>query len=122
MAEAPRSLRRHTLVLAVACEGGLAVVAWLLGWLLERPPLEQIHWSAEAALWGITASVPLVIVLLIVTHAPWTPLRELRQLVVESLLPMFRHSTWLDLALISLLAGVGEEMLFRGVVQQAIAQ
>ena len=37
------------------------------------------------------------------------------------LVPLFRECRLLDLAVISALAGLGEEMLFRGVVQQAVA-
>jgi uncharacterized protein len=36
--------------------------------------------------------------------------------------PMFRNCTWIELAGISLLAGVGEELLFRGLLQTALAQ
>jgi uncharacterized protein len=35
---------------------------------------------------------------------------------------MFKSCTWIELASISLLAGVGEELLFRGVFQAAIVE
>jgi uncharacterized protein len=36
--------------------------------------------------------------------------------------PMFRDGQLVHLAIISVLAGLGEEMLFRGVIQAAVAQ
>jgi membrane protease YdiL (CAAX protease family) len=35
---------------------------------------------------------------------------------------LFHECNWLELALVALLAGVGEELLFRGVVQHAAAE
>lgn len=113
--------RGHTLILAVVCEGVLAVIALALGLLISRPPLTQIHWTADAALWGVVATLPLFGLLLVMMHVPWRPLREFKTLVIETLLPMFRESRLIDLAIIALLAGIGEEMLFRGVVQEAIS-
>ena len=43
--------------------------------------------------------------------------REVRRVLDDLIVPMFRNCTWLELAAISLLAGMGEELLFRGVFQ-----
>ncbi len=40
----------------------------------------------------------------------------------DLIVPMFQNCTWVELAAISLLAGLGEELLFRGVFQAAMAQ
>jgi membrane protease YdiL (CAAX protease family) len=50
---------------------------------------------------------------------PLGPLLRIKQLGVTVIKPLFAPCTLWDLALISLLAGFGEEMLFRGVLQAA---
>ncbi len=40
----------------------------------------------------------------------------------DLIVPMFKNCTWVELAAISLLAGLGEELLFRGVFQAAMVQ
>jgi uncharacterized protein len=51
-------------------------------------------------------------------HAPpVAPIRALRQLYRDLLFPLFRDSTPLQIVVISVLAGVGEEVFFRGAMQ-----
>jgi membrane protease YdiL (CAAX protease family) len=45
------------------------------------------------------------------------PVRALRRLYRELLFPLFRASTPLEIVVISMLAGIGEEVLFRGAMQ-----
>ena len=44
--------RNAVVLLAVIVEGGLIVLAWVLGWLLKEPPLLHFAWDGRAALWG----------------------------------------------------------------------
>jgi len=53
-------------------------------------------------------------------YVPWRPILELRRVFDNLIVPMFRNCTWVELAAISFLAGVGEELLFRGVFQTAM--
>ena len=46
---------------------------------------------------------------------------RLRRVVERLLVPLFQHLSVAELAIISILAGLGEEMLFRGVLQAALA-
>jgi membrane protease YdiL (CAAX protease family) len=48
--------------------------------------------------------------------------RHLEEMMRESILPLFRECSLETLLLISLAAGVGEELLFRGVAQLGIEQ
>ena len=48
---------------------------------------------------------------------PVGPLAKVKEFCEEEVVPLFDKSYWSELALISLSAGVGEEMLFRGVLQ-----
>lgn len=113
----PRTLVR----IAVIVEGGLAVLAVALGWLLGCPPVDEIHWTAAGLATGAAASVPLLGLLWVCVRAPFRPFTNLMRVVDEMLVPMFRHCGAIELAVISLLAGVGEEMLFRGVIQEVVA-
>jgi len=112
---------RGLVLMAVVFEGGLGVLAVGLGWLLDDPPLERVRWTAESLTWGAAAAVPLAGLLWICVRVPFGPLRDLVRVVDEFLVPLFRHCRMLELAVISALAGVGEELLFRGVIQEAIA-
>jgi membrane protease YdiL (CAAX protease family) len=114
--------------LAMVFEGGLIVVALAAGWLLSVDPLDTLRWTpkdvhlhAAALGWGVLAAVPMAAALLLADRFPLGPLSELKQLVERMVLPMFRRAGLAELAAISLLAGVGEEVLFRGLMQTAIA-
>jgi membrane protease YdiL (CAAX protease family) len=117
----PHSTRRLILVLALVCEGGLAGVALLLGWLLGQWPFAHWHWSWTHVALGAAASLPMLALFLAVLRWPLGPFKKIRHFTDEVIRPVFRVCTLWDLALISLLAGVGEEMLFRGVVQPALS-
>lgn len=105
---------------AMLCEGALGVIALAVGWFLARPPLEQIDWTAEAVGLGLLAAVPLVAGLLVMIRYPLGSLKALEDVVEQLVLPLFRDCTLGQLLLISLLAGFGEELLFRGVIQAGV--
>ena len=108
------------IIFAVFFEAGLAPFSLLLGWLLGHQPLETFKWSAADALWGAAAAVPLIALFLAMLRWPVGPLAKLKEFCEEEVVPLFDQSYWSELALISLSAGVGEEMLFRGVLQATL--
>ncbi len=112
--------RRFAVLLAVAFEGGLLVLALGLGWLVKEPPLAQLvgRWGDLGL--GLAASLPLVLGLGLCVRWPIGPLGKIKQFSEEVIVPIFRGCTVADLALISLLAGLGEEFLFRGVIQGSL--
>ena len=110
------------IILAVFFEAGLAPFSLFLGWLLGHPPLERFVWSLEDALWGAAATVPLFVMFLAILNWPIGPLARIKKFCEEDVVSLFQESSWSELALISLSAGVGEEMLFRGALQAACAQ
>jgi len=113
---------------ALAFEAGLGVLALAVGWALGQSPLETLdrnlaaHPNLAAVLWGGMAAVPMVIALLLMDRYPLGPLRRLRQFVHDHLVPMFAPLKVGHLLLLSMAAGVGEEMLFRGFLQAGIAR
>jgi uncharacterized protein len=112
--------REAVIILAVFFEFGLAPLSLFLGWLLGHPPLKTFEWSLEAALWGVVATVPLILMFLGVLRWPFGPLARVKQFCDYEVVPLLEKSTWSDIALISLSVGVCEEMLFRGVIQASL--
>ena len=112
--------RRTVVGTALAVEGGLVFVALALGWLFGQPLLEQIEWTVRGTLLGLAAAVPMLAALVLVTRWPVGPFAELEEVVRRTIVPLFRSCTLLDLAVICALAGLGEEMLFRGVAQAGL--
>ncbi len=109
------------IMFAVFFEGGLAPLSLFLGWWLRHNPLEQFAWSKTDALLGVVAAVPMVLLFLLMLRWPIGPLRQVKTFCEEEFIPLMAGSSWSDMALIALSAGVGEEMLFRGVLQSSMA-
>jgi membrane protease YdiL (CAAX protease family) len=113
---------RHRVAwLTIAFEASLAGVAWVVGWLVGQPPFAHFRWDGRDAALGVAATVPLLLVLLLLVHRPVGPFRRIRQFFEEVVRPLFGPCTRVELALIALAAGLGEEMLFRGVLQEALS-
>jgi membrane protease YdiL (CAAX protease family) len=121
MDDATKAARRWVVLLGVAFEGGLILVALLTGWMLGQPALATFSWNLNDALLGVAATVPPLLVFLACLRWPIGPLRRIKQFCAEVLRPALAPCSVAELALISLLAGLGEEMLFRGVLQRACA-
>ncbi len=109
--------RRQVVLVAVLFEGGLGALAAGLGWLIGCPPWQVLHWNIWDSLWAVAATVPLVVLFLLCVHWPVGPLTRIKAIAEEFIAPLFRSCIFFDLAVISLLAGLGEEMLFRGALQ-----
>jgi membrane protease YdiL (CAAX protease family) len=101
-------------------EGGLGLLAWLVGWWLGFPPLASFHWDSRSALVGLAACAPMLLFFWLCERWPVGPLVRLRDFSDQVIRPLFVGCTVPELALIALSAGVGEEMLFRGLLQTAL--
>jgi membrane protease YdiL (CAAX protease family) len=110
------------LVAAVLFEGGLAPLALLLGWLLGQRPLAHFNWNERDAMLGLVAAVPMLGLFLAALRWPIGGLARIKQILREALEPLLAGRPVTDLALLALAAGVGEEMLFRGVLQGALSE
>jgi membrane protease YdiL (CAAX protease family) len=113
--------RAAILTLSVVVEGGLLALAYGIGALIDVDPfgaLEAEAWSAGAL--GTLATLPMLLGFWLSMRSAWSPLRRIRELLEQSFMPLLARCGALDLLLISVLAGVGEEALFRGVAQVAL--
>jgi uncharacterized protein len=117
-----RQAARNAIVLvAIVVEGGLVGLALVVGRLLGKPPLFHFTLDLPAALWGLAATGPLVAAFLVMTRWPVGPLGSIKAFTDTVIRPAMAPCTLIDLLGISCLAGLGEEMLFRGVLQDAFA-
>ncbi|MBN2218108.1 MAG: CPBP family intramembrane metalloprotease [Pirellulales bacterium] len=112
----------HFALVATLFEASLAVVAVGLGWLVGCRPAETFRLGAADAGWGLLATLPPLALFWLSLRCSWRPLARLARLVDERLVPLFRQCRVAELAAISLVAGIGEEMLFRGLIQGGTAQ
>jgi membrane protease YdiL (CAAX protease family) len=107
--------------LAVVVEGVIALAAVLLAWIAGVPLREQMPQLGAPLGWallrGLIATVPLLVMFWWIIHSSWPTLIELQQQVERLIGEMFPSASIGQLALVATLAGVGEELLFRGVLQ-----
>jgi membrane protease YdiL (CAAX protease family) len=117
-----RRRRWRVVLIGAAFEGGLIALAWPLGWLLGESPLAELHLTPAGAALGVAATLPMLLAFAAMTRWPVGPLRRIREFLDEAVLPLLRGCGLAELALLALLAGAGEELVFRGVLQPALVR
>jgi membrane protease YdiL (CAAX protease family) len=111
--------RKSLLLVAVLTEGGLFLLGLLLvGGLQVLASKLDLSWNATAS--ALLFCSPMLAALYFAVRSNWAPLARLRAELDEKIVPLFTHLKILDLALIALLAGAGEELFFRGWLQGAL--
>lgn len=112
--------RYDFLGVAVLFEGSLIGIAAALGWWFGVDPLAQLAWDTRGLFWGLAATVPMIGLFLAANRFPIGPLRTIKRFLRETLGPSLVACRWYDLLLVAMVAGIGEELLFRGVLQPLI--
>ncbi len=113
---------KHFALTAAVFEGSLMLVAIALGWLLATPPLRTFHFDLRDAALGLAAALPMLALFWMCLRCSWRPFKEIAKILDDAIVPLFHDCRPVELAIIAVLAGVGEEMLFRGVIQAAVMQ
>jgi membrane protease YdiL (CAAX protease family) len=116
----------NLLWVGILVEGGLACLALTLAWMgifdqkQSLIKLNQVN-LLHALAWGFVALIPMLGYLALFHF--WRPsfYQPMHQTVDERLRPMFSSSTYLELLLISIMAGLGEELFFRWCIQGGIS-
>jgi len=102
-------------------ELGLVGLAALLGWLALGEPFPfALRWDARDLLWSAAASVPLCALAVFLTSPGgrrFGAFGKIYEKLKEVLGEPLRRFGLIEILLLSAAAGVGEEILFRGVVQ-----
>jgi uncharacterized protein len=78
---------------------------------------ERLRFDGAGLVVGIVAVLPMLLLLLWCLRTTWGPMGRLVALVEDRLGPYLADATPGGLVLLAALAGVGEELLFRGVIQ-----
>ncbi len=98
-------------------EGSLILVAIILGMFADIDPFENIHFSENAVLYGLSGTLPLFIIYLAMEQMPIDAVQKIRKILLETLGPSMHKYNWADLLVLAAIAGISEEILFRGVIQ-----
>lgn len=108
--------------LAGAVEGGMVLAALVLAWLMGIDLWAFVSWNTVVVWRSSMALLPLLALFGVSYRWPIGPLRRIKQLLRESLGPSLAACRWYDLPLLAGLAGLGEELLFRGVLQLGVTE
>ncbi len=116
----------HLLWVGIVVEASLILVALVLAlWGLydHRQPLQKLNLSqsTQFMVWGIAATIPLLVFLVVFHFSPIAAFRPMREFCRVHLQPIFQGSSTAELAILSILAGIGEELLFRWCLQGGIS-
>jgi membrane protease YdiL (CAAX protease family) len=113
----------HAKFFKTACwfEASLVIVALVLGQIADINPFAQLYFSETAVLVGLLGTVPLFMLFLSLQYLPQKSLLTIKDLLMKTLAPSLQQRHWTDLLLLATIAGIAEELLFRGVLQPWIA-
>jgi membrane protease YdiL (CAAX protease family) len=95
-------------------EGALFLLAGALMWATGVRPEMSVE-PSDLAL-GLVAGATLAFIAVTLTRLPWRVFAQLQR-DIDQVLGLFRHVPTVDLVVIAVLAGVCEEMFFRGWLQ-----
>lgn len=106
---------------ALLFQGGLIVLAVGLAFVFGLRPWRDIEASWAGAAISLAATLPLAAGLVALSRARWQWADDLTRLVRHFLGVVFRNARPGAVVVVSALAGIGEELLFRGIVQAGLA-
>jgi len=95
----------------------LILVAVVLGWMAGIDPFAKLVFSEVAVVYGLIGTVPMVLLFHLAEQWQGASFQQIRRLLLETLGPSLYRRHWADLAMLAAIAGVSEEILFRGVIQ-----
>lgn len=115
---------------AVLFEGALGVLALVLGWAIGPsaratiPEFVSEQWwqIASGLLYGSLAAIPILLFIEFVRRIPCEPVRELERLTDDEMIRSLLALRPSELIVISICAGIGEELLFRGWLMYWLAE
>ncbi|MCA9038741.1 MAG: CPBP family intramembrane metalloprotease [Planctomycetaceae bacterium] len=108
---------RNFLGTAYRIQVGMILIALAIGGFLTTPPWKLFEWSQPALLLGTLGTLPLALFMLFLELLPFEGLRRIQDLLVHKVAPLVADATVKKLFVLALLVGVGEELIFRGIVQ-----
>ncbi|SFR75904.1 hypothetical protein SAMN05216203_2828 [Marinobacter daqiaonensis] len=113
---AARHRRRFSPLLGVLFQAGIVLLGLIPLWLFAIPVATEGLRVGEYLLWGTLAGVATYGVLLLLSMVDVLSPESLKQ-HIRDLHGFVRGQSWPVLIALAVLAGIGEELLFRGVIQ-----
>ena len=96
------------------------LVALAVGAILHLAPFATLSWNLRGLAAGVAATAPLLLLLAWCLRTRFGPIARLVRTVEQRAAPLFAGQTAAAIGLVAALAGLGEEALFRGVMQTAL--
>jgi uncharacterized protein len=110
--------RSHFLRLAAIFEGGLIFVALGLGLIFRVDPFTDFHLDGTGVALGVAAALLPFLAVLASERFRFSALERIKRLVLDLLGPSLVACRWYELVFVAAVAGIGEELVFRGVLQR----
>ncbi len=113
---------------AVVTELALIPLTYVAGWITDVTPYwhrsdgKHLEVALRGGAIGLIAVVPMIGLYFLLEKCPWKPLREIKQMVAEVAWRLCADRTIAQVALLAVVAGFGEEFLFRGWLQYWLRQ
>ncbi len=111
-----------TLLIALAGTAGLGVIAYVLSIFTQTPLAPQFHWSLQDFFIGVAGAAPPIALLAWFMTTRQQTLARFRQSQIEFFSQIGFRFTLPRIVIMSLFAGIFEELLFRGVLQTSLAK
>ena len=102
---------------ACSFEAALIPVAVVLGWIAGINPFENLHFSESAIAYGVIGTMPLFLLFLTMEQMQADSVVKIKNVLFETLGPSLHRYHWTDLLILASIAGLSEELLFRGIIQ-----
>lgn len=115
---------------AVLFEVALGAGALMLGWALGPSARALVPELISTNVWpilggifyGCLAAIPVLLAVELIRRIPWEPIRELERLADDGMIKALLQLRPTELIVISICAGIGEELLFRGWLMQWLVE
>ncbi len=98
-------------------ELSLALLALFLAWIFDMDPLAALYFEENSVLIGIMGTLPLFLLFIAFQNSRLEPFLRIRQILDQVIASKLVHYHWTDLLVLASIAGITEELLFRGVIQ-----
>ncbi len=112
--------RNRSLLIALGFEAAIGVIGVAAALMFRIPLLPTLTLSGHAVLVSAAGILVLTLMLLLVVRSSWPPFGRIREQLDRTLGVLFRNASVPALLALSLVAGFGEEILFRGALQQGL--
>lgn len=109
--------KQKTLWLITLYEGGIGVLAVIIGYFSNWYFWEHFSWNTKELFLSILATVPMFLFFYMIFKLPLKSFTKITKEMKELVPYLFGNLNLIALFYVSLLAGFGEEFLFRGLIQ-----